>query len=233
MTDACLERYHWDQGTDESSEGDGDYWLAPVKGGVHGRDWSVPYPTLNHDALVMLDEDDDPRTGEFIEEALAAARSALWARARQYGTAGRDLKQHCAASKLGQALVLGVVPEPSPWDSLLGPVLRGRGAAARLGLSEVDLAELVARRGLLELRTADGFAVYPVFQFDGHQVVRGLDEVLAIFEPLAVTPWTLAGWFVTRSEDLGGLSPIDVLRSAGLTEALRRYAWETSCAFAQ
>ncbi len=125
------------------------------------------------------------------------------------------------------------VPEPSPWDSVLGPVLRGQGAAARLGLSESDLAELVARRGLLELRTADDFAVYPVVQFDGHQVVRDLGEVLAIFEPLAVTPWTLAGWFVTRSEDLGGLSPMDVLRSAGLTEALRRYAWGTSCAFAQ
>lgn len=93
-----------------------------------------------------------------------------------------------------------MTPELSRWNDLLGPFYTG--------------AEVVdpERRTLLTVKTSDGVLLYPAFQFDDHnEILAGLPEVLQCFQDSDVDDWTLAGWLVSPSRTLDGLSVVEWL----------------------
>jgi hypothetical protein len=128
---------------------------------------------------------------------------------------GRSLADLGSPEELAGRM-LAVVPEPSPWDNQLGPVLTTAGVARLLGgVSRQAVAERRRRRTLLALRTADRELVYPVFQFDRGDVLPGLGEVMASFGGSSVDDWTVAGWLTARHDELGGASVPAWLKAGG------------------
>jgi hypothetical protein len=76
------------------------------------------------------------------------------------------------------------------------------------------------RRGLLALTTGSGRVVYPAFQFVAGGVLPGLEAIQrAVPEELA-SRWTLASWLVSPQPELGGQSPVQLLREGGVGPAL-------------
>jgi hypothetical protein len=146
--------------------------------------------------------------GEHVRKALELL-DARW-RAE-----GRSLADLGSPEELAGRM-LAVVPEPSPWDNQLGPVLTTAGVARLLGgVSRQAVAERRRRRTLLALRTADGELVYPVFQFDRGDVLPGLADVVACFAGAPVDDWTLAGWLTARHDELDDESVPSWLRAGG------------------
>jgi hypothetical protein len=130
--------------------------------------------------------------------------------------------------------MLAAVPEPSPWSEL-GPFYSTAGLARVLGgVSRQAIDERRRRRTVLALRTADGVWVYPAFQLDGrNQVVRGLAEVLARFDPGSPDDeWMVAAFLAAPQPGLDGASVADHLRSDGDLGAVLALAGERARAWA-
>lgn len=106
--------------------------------------------------------------------------------------------------------VRAVAPIVSPWDDIAGPFVLSGGVEARLGLSGQVVEAKAARRTLLRLVTSDHDHLYPLWQFDGRSVLKGLPAVLSLFPENQLDGWTLAAWLRTPDPDLGE-SPIDAL----------------------
>jgi hypothetical protein len=148
---------------------------------------------------------------DFIELAARRFREALAARVREHERAGNEVWRVLGdPGKLADRALDATVPEPSPWNELVGPFTRTEGVQARLNISRQAVASKAARRRLLRVITADDVHLYPVWQFAGHGVVRGLPDVLALFDEDAIDGWTLAGWLRTPEPDLGE-PPLDAL----------------------
>jgi hypothetical protein len=152
-------------------------------------------------------------TATYIDEVTRYVRNALEERRTSYAEHGRTLEEIGPAKELARKMV-GVLPEPSRWDDVLGPFYTTTKVAEILGgISRQALADRRDRRTLLVLKTADGILVYPTFQFDEHnEIVRGLPEVLQCFRGFDVDDWTLAGWLVAPSRALEGHSAVEWLR---------------------
>jgi hypothetical protein len=130
--------------------------------------------------------------------------------------------------------MLAAVPEPSPWSEL-GPFYSTAGLARVLGgVSRQAVDERRRRRTVLALRTADGVWVYPAFQLDGrNQVVRGLSDVLARFEPGSPDDeWMVAAFLAAPQPGLDGASVADHLRSGGDLGAVLALAGERARSWA-
>lgn len=113
--------------------------------------------------------------------------------------------------------VMQVLAE-AQWSADIGPFYDGDAVRHLLGREGGALSRQAVnkRRGLLALRTGSGRVVYPAFQFDGRSPVAGLREVLAVFEDVPVSRWTLASWLSNPARGLGGRSPIADLRSGNV-----------------
>lgn len=96
---------------------------------------------------------------------------------------------------------------------LIGPFYDAAGVSRYLGISTRALDHQVKHLRLLGMATAEGTVVYPVFQFDGPDLLAGLPEVLAAFRGVRVDGWTLASWLVAPLDGLDGISVIDWLRA--------------------
>lgn len=72
------------------------------------------------------------------------------------------------------------------------------------------------RRGLLALTTGSGRVVYPRFQFTGGGTLPGLAVVLHEVPEQLVSRWTLASWLVSPQQELGGDSPVQLLREGSV-----------------
>lgn len=110
--------------------------------------------------------------------------------------------------------MLQAVPAVSRWNDVLGPFY-GTNQVVQMcgGISRQALAGRRKRRTILGLKTADGVVVYPAFQFDAKNLIlRGLPEALQCFRGVDVDDWTVAGWLVSPSQDLGGRSVAEWLR---------------------
>jgi hypothetical protein len=85
--------------------------------------------------------------------------------------------------------------QTASWDDAVGPVYRTDTVAKLLGVSKQAVSQRAERLSLLRLKTSDGFAIYPVFQFgeDG-QPVRGLRMVLRCLASGVDDPFTWAIW---------------------------------------
>ena len=103
------------------------------------------------------------------------------------------------------------------WEKELGPVYDADGVAHLLGGDRAPVSrQAVSKRKLLALRTGSGRVVYPAFQFDEDgSVVSGVADVVKTLEPMQLSRWTLASWFVSPEPELDGLAPIVALRAGG------------------
>jgi hypothetical protein len=86
----------------------------------------------------------------------------------------------------------------------------------------LDVIEGSRRAGsLIGLRTDRPGHVYPVWQFDRHRVLAGLEETLAALT--VHDPWMQAAYFLSSDPRLNGARPLDELRQGHL-DAVRRAA---------
>jgi hypothetical protein len=100
-----------------------------------------------------------------VRDAAARLAERLDLIALDYARAGRSVTELGTADELAERM-LAVVPTPSPWDEIVGPVYRTAQVATVLGgVSRQAVADRRARGRLLGLRTSDGVWVYPAFQF--------------------------------------------------------------------
>lgn len=98
----------------------------------------------------------------------------------------------------------------SPWDEVVGPFTLAQGVQARCGLTPDAVEAMASQRRLLRVTTRDGLDLYPLWQFDGARLVRGLSDVLALVPETSVDGWTLAAWLRTPEPELGE-APLDAL----------------------
>lgn len=113
--------------------------------------------------------------------------------------------------ELAAQMVDAFVPTVWEYDELLGPFVTSEAARKRLGISRQALHQRVARGRLLQVVTADGVHLYPLFQFDGREIRRGLGDVLAQFRDVDIDPWTIAAWLRSPEALLDGATPLDCL----------------------
>lgn len=168
-------------------------------------------------------------TATFIDEVTRHLRRALEERRSSYAEHGRSLEEIGPPEELARRMV-GVVPEPSRWDDLLGPFYTTSKVAEILGgVSRQAIADRRERQTLLALRTADGTLVYPTFQFGEHnEILAGLPEVLRCFRGSGIDDWSLAGWLVSKLRPLDGRSAVDWLRLGRDPEPVLRLAREAA-----
>lgn len=160
---------------------------------------------------------------EFVSQATREFQRALTRVVVSHEQAGRSANVVLGDPRSFAArAVRATAPEASPWDELVGPFLRSDGVQARLGISRQAVAAKAARRRLLRTITTDGEHLYPLWQFDGGQLVDGLTELFSLFPESSVDGWTVAGWFRTPDPDLG-VSPLDAL-ARGERENVRTVA---------
>lgn len=160
---------------------------------------------------------------EFVSRATREFERALTRVVLSHERAGRSANVVLGDPRsFAERAVHATAPEASPWDELVGPFLRSDGVQARLGISRQAVAAKAARRRLLRTITADGEHLYPVWQFDGDQLIDGLAELFSVFPESSVDGWTVAAWFRTPDPELGE-PPLDAL-TRGERERVRTVA---------
>jgi hypothetical protein len=111
------------------------------------------------------------------------------------------------------------IPQMDPFNDRLGPFYTTASLTKWLGVSRQYVHEITKQRRLLVLTTADGFNVYPSFQFN----LRGsaLPHLPALISALEthLEPWTQAMWLITKSDELDGLTPASWLMGGGSVDA--------------
>lgn len=168
---------------------------------------------------------------EFVQRAAQRFAERLAGLVRRYRGEGREPGEVLGDPEaLADRALAAQAPVASPWDERIGPFLRSEGVQARLGITRQAVAAKAARRRLLRVFTADGVALFPVWQFEDGRVVPGLAEVLALFPEDAIDGWTLAGWLRSVDAELGDI-PLDVLRW-GRGEPVRAVARSAAAALA-
>lgn len=157
---------------------------------------------------------------KFVEAATRRFREELTARVRAHERAGNSIHRVLGEPEAyATRAVASSVPEPSPWNELVGPFTRTEGAMARLGgITRQAVASKAKRSRLLRLATSDGVYVFPVWQFVGGGVLEGLPEILPLFD--AVDGWTVAGWLRSVEPELGE-APADALLRGEVERVLR------------
>ena len=98
------------------------------------------------------------------------------------------------------------------WRRHLGALLETSDVQVVLGVgTRQAIADLRARHRLLGLSRKDGSVVYPAFQFVDGRPFPEMPRLLLEFKDAAVSPWTIASWFVTPQDALEGSTPVECL----------------------
>ncbi len=113
-------------------------------------------------------------------------------------------------SKLDQTL------ETQPEDDILQPsdfewageLFTFEDAAEQLGQSIEDLVQLEKSKGMISLSQGSDGALIPMAQFEGNEVLDGVQEVLAAANGNSVKAWK---WLVSMHDEFDEMAPIDVL----------------------
>jgi hypothetical protein len=118
------------------------------------------------------------------------------------------------------------VPPDSPWRRAIGPVYEIDAVQTMLDLATpADVVALAAKGSIIMLHTADGYAVFPCFQFAHGNPLPGLAEVLrAAADDIDAAPWTVAAWLQAPLTQLNGASVVDVLAAGDSAAAVRATA---------
>jgi hypothetical protein len=163
------------------------------------------------------------RARSFIEAATRRFRQGLEALVSEHQRTGNEPAEVLGdPAEFADRALRATASAPSEWDAIAGPFTRTDGVQARLGITRQAVAAKAGRRRLLRVVTIDGEHLYPVWQFDGPQLVSGLPDVLALFPEKDVDGWTVAGWLRTPDPDLGE-SPVEAL-ARGDVERVRTVA---------
>jgi hypothetical protein len=89
-----------------------------------------------------------------------------------------------------------------------------------LGLKSRQAVQQRRARGtLLGLPLGGSSYLYPVWQFDGHAVIRGLPATLAALNRLDA--WGQAAYLLAGEPRLNGLRPLDALRAGRIAEVVQ------------
>lgn len=172
-----------------------------------------------------------------VNRALSLADAALGAEGVQVAEpAVRELGQRVAEGRMtgdeAAAFIRVLSPDGATGsegqasvatlDDRVGPFFDSTSLVERLRLSTDALSASVEDRDVLAVVTADGFLLYPAFQFNenGESLPR-LREVLAELDPDMVDPWGDAVWLNAPGDDLDGLSPAAALRKERAEEVIR------------
>lgn len=156
------------------------------------------------------------RAASYAGEVASRIESVLRETALAYAADGGSFEDWGRPSDLAERM-LALIPAESAWSEVLGPAYISAQVAALLGgVSRQAIADRRARRTLLALKTADGHWVYPTAQFgNDRQVLPGLAEILATFDPEVLDEWSLAGWLAADHDALGGRSVFEHLAAGG------------------
>lgn len=101
-----------------------------------------------------------------------------------------------------------------------GGVLSPSNAAGILGISRQAVALRRKAGKLLGVEGNRGY-VYPAWQFEGNEVLKGFVEIIALLGN--DDPWTQYLFFLSHDDAINGKRPIDLLR-AGKIDQVRRAA---------
>ena len=99
-------------------------------------------------------------------------------------------------------------------------------AARMLGISKTSVLEKFKKGQLLGWRETRQKAVrFPIWQFVGGEILRGLPEVLNILSQASqIDDWGRVMFFLNRRNSLRGKRPLDALRE-GKVPLVKRLAW--------
>lgn len=111
--------------------------------------------------------------------------------------------------------------------ALVRPLWTGTKVQAALGLTRQEVASLHNEGRILAVRSSDGEAFYPLYQFhrraDGRTAVRpDLVPVIQILREF--DNWAVAITLVTPAPELGYNTPVEWARRSGGEQALRAWA---------
>lgn len=115
-------------------------------------------------------------------------------------------------------------PDANPWAPIVGPCYTATSLARALGWTESKVNEAADSLALLRLTTADGVELYPAFQIQDGEPLRGLAKVLRVLRTGVNDPWTWAQWLNTPLSDENGvlqLTNAQRLREEQLGDVLR------------
>jgi hypothetical protein len=130
---------------------------------------------------------------------------------------------------LGRRAALLAVAEVS-WGQVLGPLFDVEKAQMVLKVKSRQAVSDLAKRGrLLALDGSGGRKLYPAFQFGPNgRPYPEIPKILAIFEGIVETSYTIASWLVSPQDLLEGETPTAWLQSRRdpelVFEAARRSA---------
>lgn len=118
--------------------------------------------------------------------------------------------------------MLASIPGANVLDDRVGPFYDTAGLKAWFGISKQALDQQARAGHVLCLLSADGFRLYPSFQFDdrGARLPR-LNEVLAGLDPEQDDPWGDAVWLNAPADELDGLTPAQALRTERTADVVR------------
>jgi hypothetical protein len=163
-----------------------------------------------------------------MNSAIATAATAFEQTLHDLGFSGNEVELG-DAEELGRRGALLAVSD-IVWRQRLGTLLDSRQVRVLLGGKTRQAVSDLAKRGrLLALPDERGRLRFPAFQFTGAgRPLLALADILAVFAPAEVSPYTVASWFVTPQALLEDASPAHWLaggRDPGLAiEAARRTA---------
>lgn len=110
--------------------------------------------------------------------------------------------------------------DPAPLSSAIGEFWSLPQTAARLGVPESRLLDLVQNNSVLHVLTADEQLLFPAFQFRSQKVIPSLVPILQTV--LAATNgWEVTQWLMTPAERLDDKTPLEVAR-VGDADAVQR-----------
>lgn len=157
------------------------------------------------------------------------------AAARAFEETLEQLERQEGISDLGDPAVLGrraalLAAAEAVWGRHLGPLFDLEQTKTALSVTTRQAVSDLAKRGrLLALDASGGRKLYPAFQFSSNgRPFPEVAGVIEIFGSVVETPYTLASWFVSPQDLLGGETPAAWIRSGRepepLYEAARRSA---------
>jgi hypothetical protein len=181
-----------------------------------------PRPTVQPQSTAPAYEVEDLLAGVAREDDKPKAR-LLYALLRKIVTV--DLVEVERAGGSMDAVVdrmLASIPGANVLDDRVGPFYDTAGLKAWFGISKQSLDQQARAGHVLCLLSADGFRLYPSFQFDnrGARLPR-LNEVLAGLDPEQDDPWGDAVWLNAPADELDELTPAQALRTERADDVVR------------
>jgi hypothetical protein len=142
-----------------------------------------------------------------MNNALATAATAFGQTLNELGFSGNEAELG-DAQELGRRGALLAVSDVI-WRRQLGPLLDSRQVRELLGgVTRQAVSDLAKRGRWLALPDSRGRLRFPAFQFtQTGRPLSQLSDILQIFAPAEVSPYTVASWFMTPQSLLDDTTP--------------------------